>query len=109
MSALASPRVGSAKTLNEIMFQRIAVTLKQIEQWNLPTRPTKATDTRSKDFGDISVELDAIDPNRLRNLVQETIEQHLPAQRFEALKAAEESERDLPSCNRLPPTARCAK
>src|SRR5215472_6408360 len=62
----------------EIYFDRIAVTPEQIAEWNLPTRPTKASDTRSKGFGNISVELDAIDPNALRALVQETIEQHLP-------------------------------
>ena len=47
------------------------------------------------DFGDISVELDAIDPNRLRNLVQEAIEQHLPPDQFAVLKVAEESEREI--------------
>jgi hypothetical protein len=46
--------------------------------WGLPTRPTKASDTRAKNFGEISVELDAIEPNQLRVLVQETIERHLP-------------------------------
>ena len=63
--------------------------------WGLPTRPTKASDTRAKNFGEISVELDAIEPNQLRALVQETIERHLPAEQFEVLKAAEESERDI--------------
>jgi hypothetical protein len=33
--------------------------LEQIREWDLPTRPTKTGDSRSKDFGDISVELDA--------------------------------------------------
>jgi hypothetical protein len=79
----------------EIFFQRIAVTEEQIATWNLPTRPTKKSDTRSKAFGDISVELDAIEPNRLRALVQEAIEQYLPADQFEMLKAAEESEREI--------------
>ena len=50
----------------EIIFERIAVTPEQIEDWNLPTRPTKATDSRAKGFGDISVELDAIEPDVLR-------------------------------------------
>ena len=49
----------------EIHFERIAVTPEQIGEWDLPTRPTKATDTRSKGFGDISVELDAIEPDQL--------------------------------------------
>ena len=54
----------------EIYFERIAVTPEQIAEWDLPTRPTKASDTRSKNFGEISVELDAIEPNQLRAIVQ---------------------------------------
>jgi hypothetical protein len=79
----------------EIQFERIAVTEAQIGAWGLPTRPTKASDTRAKKFGDISVELDAIEPDTLRGLVQEAIEQHLPPKQFKILKIAEESERDL--------------
>jgi hypothetical protein len=79
----------------EIFFERIAVTPEQINEWDLPTRPTKASDTRSKGFGAISVELDAIEPNQLRQLVQDAIEQHLPADQFEVLKAAEQSEREI--------------
>jgi hypothetical protein len=80
----------------DITFERIAVTPEQITAWALPTRPTKASDTRAKAFGsDLSVELDAIEPNQLRALVQEAIERHLPPEQFEILKAAEESERDI--------------
>ena len=51
----------------EIIFERIAVTPEQIEEWSLPTRPTKASDSRAKAFGSsISVELDAIAPDLLR-------------------------------------------
>jgi hypothetical protein len=71
------------------------VTPEQIHEWDLPTRPTKTSDTRAKNFGDISVELDAIEPNQLRALVQEAIEMHLPADEFEVLKAAEQSEREI--------------
>jgi hypothetical protein len=79
----------------EIHFERIAVNPDQIVTWDLPTRPTKTTDTRSKGFGAISVELDAIEPQRLRDLVQSAIERHLPPRQFKVLKAAEESERSL--------------
>ena len=79
----------------DIYFERIAVTAEQIAEWNLPTRPTKASDTRSKGFGNISVELDAIGSNALRALVQETIEQHLSPHQFAVLKAAEQSEREV--------------
>src|SRR5215468_5927877 len=48
----------------DIVFERIAVTEAQIADWDLPTRPTKASDTRAKAFGStLSVELDAIEPN----------------------------------------------
>ena len=89
--SLSMPRARDA----DITFERIAVTPEQITAWALPTRPTKPSDTRSKNFGEISVELDAIEPNQLRALVQETIERHLPPEQFEKLKAAEESERDI--------------
>src|SRR5262249_17962135 len=38
----------------EINFERIAVTPDQIRDWNLPTRPTKQTDTRAKKFGSVN-------------------------------------------------------
>ncbi len=79
----------------DINFERIAVNRDQIAVWHLPTRPTKATDSRARGFGDISVELDAIEPNRLRNLVKSAIERHLPPTQFATLKAAERSERAL--------------
>jgi hypothetical protein len=79
----------------EIHFKRLAVTPTQIERWRLPTRPTKATDTRSKDFGAVSVELDAVPPNRLRDLVKKAIERHLPPDQYAVLKVAEESEQKL--------------
>jgi hypothetical protein len=79
----------------EVHFERLAVRPEQIKAWNLPTRPTKTTDSRAKGFGSVSVELDAIHPDYLRQLVQSAIERHLPAEEFRVLKAAEESERTL--------------
>jgi hypothetical protein len=79
----------------ELMFERIAVEQWQIEEWSLPTRPTKASDTRSKKFGDISVELDAISPDRLRSLVTAAIENHLPRQQLEILIAEHVGQRQL--------------
>lgn len=79
----------------DITFERVAVTLDQITAWNLPTRPTKITDSRAKNFGSVSVELDAIEPRDLRHLVEAVIQRHLPAEQFRVLKVAEESEREL--------------
>jgi hypothetical protein len=79
----------------EIHFERIAVTSAQIRAWDLPTRPTKASDSRAKNFGAISVELDAIPADQLRNPVEEvSIVDHRPADQLSVLRAAEESERN---------------
>jgi hypothetical protein len=80
----------------EIHFLRIGVTLEQIQEWNLPTRVTKKTDSRWKTFGyDFSAELDAIRPDDLRSLVQTAIEKHLPPERLAAIRAEEAQERKL--------------
>src|SRR5215472_2490733 len=47
----------------DIHFVRVAVNPEQITALNLPTRPTKKTDSRSKAFKGESVEVDAIEPN----------------------------------------------
>jgi hypothetical protein len=78
----------------EIHFTRLAVTPRQIRDWRLPTRPTKTSDGRSRSFGAISVELDAISPDRLRGLVRGAVERHLPQEQYEVLKTAEENERE---------------
>jgi hypothetical protein len=80
----------------EIHFERLAVTDQQIEAWDLPTRPTKQTDSRAKSFGrKHNVELDAINPNVLRELVEWSIKKHLPAHQLTVLKVAEDSEREM--------------
>jgi hypothetical protein len=68
----------------------------QVEQWNLPTRPTKQSDTRAKKFGSaVSVELDAIPAHQLRGVVRECIERHVDKQKLELLRIAEKSEREF--------------
>jgi hypothetical protein len=78
----------------EIHFERLAVTREQITKWRLPSRPTKTSDSRAKKFdSDISVELDAIPPQTLRDMVENAINRHLPQDQFSVLKQAEQSER----------------
>ena len=80
----------------EIHFERPAVTREQVEEWNLPTRPTKTTDTRAKKFANAtSVELDAIPADKLRALVRECIERHVDQHQLSILRTAEASEREL--------------
>jgi hypothetical protein len=81
---------------NTVYFKRLAVLPGQITEWNLPTRPTKTSDSRSRNFGsDVSVELDAIEPDRLRSIVTEAIRRHMPDDTLAQLKAEEEQERKI--------------
>jgi hypothetical protein len=77
-------------------LEQLAVTANQIDAWQLPTRPTKTTDTRAAKFGDDrSVELDAIPAGRLRNLVDAAIGLHLDERELQILEAVEAEERDV--------------
>jgi hypothetical protein len=78
----------------EIEFTRVAVTPDQIASMGLPTRPTKKTDSRSEKFGtDESVEVDAIPPKILREMVSSCITQHVDGRALEVTQIAEEEER----------------
>lgn len=78
----------------EIHFQRVAVTPEQIALWGLPTRPTKISDTRSKGFLGESVEVDAIPPRQLRELVRDCIEGHIEPIALDRLLIVEREERE---------------
>jgi hypothetical protein len=77
----------------EIHVERAAVTPEQIEEWNLPQRPTKETDTRSRGFVGGSVDVDAISPSSLTDLTTGLILQHLDMGEVSRLRAIEEQER----------------
>jgi len=78
----------------EIYFERLAVTPDQIVRMELPSRPTKKTDSRAKGFAEMSVELDAIEPGRLRDIVELAIQRHLPADQLRHLQWVEQQERE---------------
>jgi hypothetical protein len=76
----------------EISFERLAVTPEQIIELNLPTRPTKRSDSRSKGFEGESVEVDAIPAPFLRQLVGGHIEAHVDREALDRLLGIEEAE-----------------
>jgi hypothetical protein len=76
----------------EVVFERVAVNAEQITAMNLPTRPTKKSDQRSKNFRGESVEVDAIEPETLRDMCQACILQHIDADAYERMKAIEHAE-----------------
>jgi hypothetical protein len=77
-----------------IYVERLAVTEEQIETWGLPTRPPKKKDPDAKKWGDKpAVELDAIDPNRLIELVENAIVRHVDPHAWRVEKQVEQEER----------------
>lgn len=78
----------------EIHFERCAVTEGQIRALNLPTRPTKATDSRAARFGGECVEVDAIAPARLREMVRIRIIEHIDENELDAQLTIQQMERE---------------
>lgn len=78
-----------------VTFARLAVTEDQIEHWQLPTRPTKRSDSRSKSFTGESVEVDAVPAGTLRDLVENAITSHIDQEALRVTRVAEESEREI--------------
>lgn len=84
----------------EIIFTRLAVNADQIDSMSLPTRPTKRTDTRSKGFDGESVEVDAIPPGQLRQMVEDAITSHIDEEALDAELQTEALERE--TLSRMP-------
>jgi len=77
-------------------IERIALTEEQIDEYALPTRPTKRSgNSHARNFEGDSVELDALPARVLRDLVRECIERHISHHQLMALREAEDSEREL--------------
>ncbi len=81
----------------DLYVERIAVEPWQIELYQLPTRPGKTKDANAAEFvkkyGDACVELDAMPPPLLRDIVASRIKAHMNADQLRRLKLAEEEER----------------
>jgi hypothetical protein len=73
-------------------FKRLAITEGQIIQYDLPTKPRKATDRRSPHVAE-TVEAEAMPARVLRQIVRGWVETFMPDGALQAAKAAEESER----------------
>ena len=78
----------------DLTFQRVAVLNEQIDQFDLQTRPTKRTDSRSRSFEGESVEVDAIAPDQLRAICEKCITRHIDEERLKCTHDVEEAERE---------------
>ncbi len=65
----------------DFSVQRVALNSDQIAQYKLPPMPVKKSDARAESFveeyGNMTVELDALEPNVLKKLVQKAILSHI--------------------------------
>ena len=65
----------------DFTVKRVALTREQIIKYQLPPMPVKRSDARAPRFvaayGDEAVELDALDPNELKRILAEAIEEHI--------------------------------
>ncbi len=84
---------GFAPTADAVL-ERLAVTPEQITAYNLPTRPTKTTDTRAAGFAGDSVEVDALPATALRAIVEAAIVRHVDDRALDLTRVAERSERE---------------
>ena len=97
---LTDMRIGGElpfKSIADNTFSSLEEALRITAEFGLPTRPTKASDARSRGFVGESVEVDAIAPAELRALVHNAIEQHINKRALRALQIAERSEREITS------------
>jgi hypothetical protein len=78
----------------DITFKRIAVLPEQIEAWNLPSAPPKKSDSRSKSFDGRAVEVEAIEPSTLRQLVDDELMSLVDQDAYRRMLIVEEAERD---------------
>lgn len=77
----------------DLDFVRIAINEEQIHAFDLPTKPRKKTDTRSRQI-ESTVEAEAMPAHVLRELLRGHVESLLPEGALEAAKIAEQSERN---------------
>ena len=77
--------------------EQVALTREQVTDYELPTRPTKRDgNTHAAQFADAeSVELDAMEPAVLQDMLRTAIEAHIDGHELEMMEVAERSERAL--------------
>lgn len=77
----------------DVEVKRILLMEEQVIKWNLPPAPTKVTDSRSAAWTGLGqVELDAVEPNKLKVLIAEAIDEIFDRELYDELMEEEETE-----------------
>ena len=81
--------------LGVLTVKRIALNPAQIREMNLPGAPPKKTDSRTANWsGSSVVELDAVEPDILKDMVRESIEDHYDTEKGEELDERARTEKE---------------
>ena len=77
-----------------VEVRRIALMEEQVLKWNLPPAPVKGGDSRTANWDGLGqVELDAVSPERINKLVQDSIDEIFDYENFQELMKTEKEER----------------
>ncbi len=79
--------------LQRVEAERVALTRDQVEDYNLPTAPPKASDSRSASWEGGTCQLEALAPNELASIVAAAIDSRFEQQPLEAQLRAELTDR----------------
>ena len=79
-----------------VEVRRISLLHEQVVEWNLPPAPAKLTDSRTANWDGLGqVELDAVEPKKLRSLCTKAIENVFDSDLYDELNETEEEERTV--------------
>jgi hypothetical protein len=84
---------------SEVMVQKLALTMEQIEEYNPPPNPAKMSDSRALAYvgrhGNESWEVDALPPEVLGQVIREAFSHVLDEDKMDDVKAKEEEDKKL--------------
>lgn len=84
--------------VDDIVVEKVALTMKQIRQFNPPPNPAKVTDPRAANYiathGESSWEVDALDPKTLAKLIRAAFRKHVDEERMEEVVEREASHKE---------------
>lgn len=79
----------------DVEIRRFALFRSQVEEWNLPPAPAKKGDSRTANWDGIGqVELDAVDPDKLKSMAEDAILSVFDQDLFDQLNDIEEQEQE---------------
>jgi hypothetical protein len=76
-----------------VTFERVALTAEQVVDYQLPTAPPKASDSRARTWDGETCQLEALAPDDLADILRQAITEHLDLARLKADWDEEEWER----------------